>query len=137
MGKFLFLSIFSLISIFSTAQSFSINTDGSTADTSAILDVKSTAKGILIPRMTKTQRNLIFTPATGLLVFQTGPDSTGFHYYDGTRWIWLAGSEAADSIAWKLKGNAGTDTTINFLGTTDDKPIMFRQNNLWMGQLNT
>jgi len=51
------------------AQSFSINTDGSTANASAILDVKSTTKGLLLPRMTKTQKNAIATPATGLLVF--------------------------------------------------------------------
>jgi len=37
-----------------SAQSLSINTDGSTADASALLDVKSTAKGILVPRMSKT-----------------------------------------------------------------------------------
>ncbi|MFN8305800.1 MAG: hypothetical protein U0T79_03415 [Ferruginibacter sp.] len=35
------------------AQSVAINTDGSTANTSAILDVKSNTKGILIPRMSK------------------------------------------------------------------------------------
>lgn len=68
------------------AQSLSVNTDGSTADQSAILDVKSTGKGILIPRLTSVQRNGIALPATGLLVFQTGPDSIGFHYYDGSKW---------------------------------------------------
>ena len=39
------------------SQSFSINTDQSLADTSAILDVKSSAKGMLIPRMTKTTKH--------------------------------------------------------------------------------
>ncbi|MBU9936793.1 MAG: hypothetical protein KTQ13_09085, partial [Ferruginibacter sp.] len=64
----------------STAQSFAINTDGSTANASALLDVKSTDKGMLVPRMSKAQRNAIATPATGLLVFQNAPDSIGFYY---------------------------------------------------------
>ena len=52
-------------------EGVSINEDGSTADVSSILDVKSTSKGILIPRMTEVQRSGIASPATGLLIFQT------------------------------------------------------------------
>jgi uncharacterized protein (TIGR02145 family) len=48
-----------------------INTDGSAPDNSAMLDVKSTTKGFLAPRMTIAQRNAIVSPATGLLVFCT------------------------------------------------------------------
>lgn len=70
------------------AQSLSINTDGSRADSSAILDVKSTAKGILIPRVTIAQKNAIALPAVGLLVYQTDGDS-GFYYYNGTTWLLL------------------------------------------------
>ena len=63
------------------SQSLSINTDGSTANASAMLDVKSTTKGLLIPRMTRTERNAIASPATGLMIFQNSPDSIGFYYY--------------------------------------------------------
>lgn len=107
-------------------QSFSINTDGSTANASAMLDVKSTTKGMLIPRMSKTQKNTILTPASGLLVYQTSPDSVGFHYFDGSNWLWLNPIESND---WKITGNTGTDTAINFFGTTDSEPIKFKQNN--------
>ena len=75
------------------AQSFAINTDASTANTSALLDVKSTDKGMLIPRMSKAQKNAIAAPATGLLVFQNAPDSVGFYYYNGN--ITPAGSCSA------------------------------------------
>lgn len=118
-----------------SAQSLSVNTDGSTAHASALLDVKSTSKGVLVPRMSKTERNAIASPATGLMVFQNAPDSVGFYYYDGTSWLWLA--TASSSAGWLTTGNNGTDSAINFLGTLDNKPLMFRQNNLWMGQLNT
>jgi hypothetical protein len=70
------------------AQSVAINTTGATANTSAILDVSSTSKGVLVPRMTKAQKNAIATPATGLLIYQGAPDSIGFHYYNGSAWVW-------------------------------------------------
>jgi hypothetical protein len=84
------------------AQSVSVNTTGAVADPSAILDITSTAKGMLIPRMDKTQKNAITTPANGLMVYQTGPDSIGFHYYDlpNTQWVFINTSGfASDSTA--------------------------------------
>jgi hypothetical protein len=48
-----------------------INTDGSLPDASSMLDIKSTLKGLLIPRMTTAQRVTIASPSTGLLVFDT------------------------------------------------------------------
>ncbi len=62
-----------------------INTDGSSSDSSAILDVKSNIAGILIPRMTLAQRTLINDPAQGLMVYQTDGTS-GFYYFDGGDW---------------------------------------------------
>lgn len=117
-----------------SAQSLSINTDGSTADASALLDVKSTAKGILVPRMNKTERNAIASPATGLMVFQNAPDSVGFYYYNGTSWLWLA--TANSNVGWLTTGNAGIDPTNNFLGTTDANSLRLRYNNIFSGQIN-
>lgn len=134
--KKIFSAILVLMAAFNAqSQNIAINESGNQPDTSAMLDISSTSRGFLMPRMTKTQRNAIALPATGLLVFQTGPDSTGFHYYNGTQWLWLVTSDI--KTAWALTGNNGTDSTINFLGTTDNKPIMLRQNNLPMGQLNS
>jgi len=67
------------------AQGVGINADGSTPDNSAMLDIKSTDKGLLIPRITATQRTLIINPAPGLMVYQTDAPG-GFYYYDGTAW---------------------------------------------------
>ena len=54
------------------AQNVSITDDDSyIADSSAMLDVKSTTKGFLAPRMTTVQKNAITTPATGLMVYDT------------------------------------------------------------------
>jgi hypothetical protein len=108
-----------------SAQNMALNTDGSAPDTSAILHLKSSNRGFLMPAMTKTQRNAIFQPATGLLMYQTGPDSTGFHYYNGSQWTWLSSS----ANAWGLTGNSGTNPANHFIGTTDNNPLVFRTQN--------
>ncbi len=86
--KLFALILFCLCSNMAFSQSVSINSNGAVADTSAMLDVKSTTKGMLIPRMTATQKNAIFQPATGLLVYQTDGE-TGFYYFNGTAWYLL------------------------------------------------
>jgi hypothetical protein len=96
-----FLSILLIMIISKEVKSqegVSINTDGTDPDASAILDVKATGKGLLIPRMDLAARNLIGTPATGLLIFQT--DATpGFYFYNGTSWEKIAaGSSLSASL---------------------------------------
>lgn len=65
-----------------------------TPDPSAQLDVQSTTKGALIPRMLDSERAAIPTPATGLLVYQTN-GTAGFYYYTGTQWVPLKSEAAA------------------------------------------
>jgi len=52
---------------------------------SAMLEVRSTDKGVLLPRLTSAQRNGILAPAQGLFVFDTSTES--FWYFNGTQWI--------------------------------------------------
>ena len=52
---------------------------------SAALDITSTTKGLLIPRMLAGDRTAIDTPATGLMVYQTD-GTAGFYYYNGSSW---------------------------------------------------
>lgn len=106
---------------------------GITPHPSAMLDVNvlpGSPKGMLIPRMQKVNRNAIPGPETGLLVFQTGPDSIGFYYYGGASWIWLS----THNTGWNINGNLGT-TGSNFIGTRDDEEVRFKQNNIQAGLL--
>lgn len=65
-----------------------INTN--TPDASSALEIASTTGGILIPRLTETQRDAIATPATGLMIYQTD-QTTGFYFFNGTAWTRLEG----------------------------------------------
>jgi hypothetical protein len=109
------------------AQSVAINTDGSVAHSSAMLDVKTTSKGLLIPRMNSSQRTSISSPATGLMVFDT--DTNSFWFFNGTAWTNLS------AAGWFLTGNAGTNAANNFIGTIDNVPLNFRMNNQVAGMI--
>lgn len=114
-----------------SSQSVGINGTGAPAVASSILDVSSNTKGVLVPRMTKTEKNAIASPANALLVYQTGPDSIGFHYYDlpNTQWVFInASGYATDTTAWKITGNSNI-TSSHFLGTLNDSALRFRIRN--------
>jgi len=91
------------------AQSVAINTDGSPANTSSILDIKSINKGLLIPRMTSVQRIAIAAPANGLMVFDITTNSPWF--YNGASWNAL--SAGSPSNYWTLNS---TDIFTNTAG---------------------
>ena len=65
-----------------------INTNN--PDSSSALEIESTTGGILIPRLTETQRDAISAPATGLMIYQTNATS-GFYFYDGNIWTKIDG----------------------------------------------
>ncbi len=92
----------------------SVNTDGSDPDNSAILDIKSTDKGFLPPRMTQAQKNNISVPAAGLLVYQTD-ETPGYYYYTGTDWIAITSTgpgAITNSGCVDIDGNAYSTFTI-------------------------
>jgi trimeric autotransporter adhesin len=63
----------------------SVGVGTNSPNSSSILEVKSTTKGFLPPRMTRTQRDAIASPAQGLLIYQTD-NTKGLYQYDGTSW---------------------------------------------------
>lgn len=79
--KLLLLSTFVCFSLMSSAQ---VGIGITTPNASAQLDVTSTTKGFLPPRMTLAQRNAIVSPAAGLVIYNT--TSKGFECYNGTSW---------------------------------------------------
>ena len=65
-----------------------IGINNETPDASAALDITSTTGGLLVPRMTETQRDAISPAATGLMIYQTD-GTAGFYYYNGSSWATL------------------------------------------------
>ena len=96
-----------------------INT--TTPDPSSMLDIQSTAKGLLIPRMTLVERNNIPSPAQGLMVYQTD-NTPGFYYYNGSTWSAIV---AAEDDKWIVQGvnmyNANTGNV--GIGTATPKEL--------------
>ncbi|MDC0007430.1 DUF1566 domain-containing protein [Winogradskyella sp.] len=66
-------------------------------DASAALDIASTTKGLLIPRMTAEKRDAISSPATGLMIYQTD-GTVGFYYYNGSSWSEVAATSKTYSV---------------------------------------
>lgn len=125
--KKLISSAFVLLFVTSSLNLFSqvaINTTGTNAHASSMLDVSADNKGILVPRLTTVQRDNISTPETGLLIFQTD-NTPGFYFYNGSSWV-TVGSEAislndlsdavANSESLFIGNNAGTNTNIWYSG---------------------
>lgn len=83
MKTIVILSLILLAAKVSSGQGVAINETGHLPHVSAILDISSGDKGLLVPRMSEDRRNDIENPATGLLIYQTD-GVTGFYYNAGT-----------------------------------------------------
>lgn len=92
-------------------------------DDSAILDVTSTTKGFIKPRMTTTQQNAIGTPGTGLEIYNTTLNQTSF--YNGTVW----------AQNWSTRGN--NIVSGDYIGTNNAIPLVFKQNGNRVGFIET
>ena len=98
------------LATFTASAQVGIGVPTANIDASAQLEVASTNKGFLAPRMTETQKNAITSPAAGLLVYQTD-GTTGFYYYDGSAWKSGLGAQG-------LKGDKGENGTAGQTNTS-------------------
>ncbi|MEO8149592.1 MAG: hypothetical protein ABI723_18280 [Bacteroidia bacterium] len=126
------LLLLALISTKVFSQNTAISDVSYTPAATAVLDVYSTSKGMLVPRMTLAQKNAITSPETGLLIYQTN-SAAGFWYYNGIQWLPFFNSDTG----WMLTGNIGTVDGTNFLGTTDDVPLTFRVSDQIAGRVSS
>ena len=116
--KQLFTFCFCLLCFYVANAQQNVGIGTTSPDSSAALDISSSNKGFLMPRLTKNQRNTIPNPKAGLIIYQT--DSTaGTYQFNGNSWSIIGGNTTAgngltkvgDSI--KLGGSLTENTTIN------------------------
>lgn len=67
-------------------QKLKVGNNPTTINSSAVLEVESTTKGFLPPRMSSTQRDAIISPATGLQIYCTDCSPVGLYSYTGSTW---------------------------------------------------
>ena len=154
MKHFIFILLISLSSLALYAQNVAINNDASLPNPSAVLDVKSSSKGLLIPRMSTAQRKAIAGAVAGLLVFDL--DKSTIYLYDGQKWqamlftssdavnppIARASSDGAAGdkfgISVSISGNyAIVGAYLDDVGTKIDQGsayIFIREDGLWQEQ---
>ena len=116
------LSIIFFLVQLSLFSQVAINSTGASADPSAMLDVNSANRGILIPRMTTMQRLTISVPREGLIVYDN--ETQSFWYRKNSSWVEILNTGNAN--AWLLAGNSTTDPEEAFIGTTDNQPLIFK-----------
>jgi microcystin-dependent protein len=98
-------------------QSVSINNTGTAANASAILDVSSTTKGMLIPRMDSIQRKAILNTAVGLMVFDNSTNS--FWFYQASGWTEL---QSVSTNPWQKSGNNIYNSNSGDVGINNPNP---------------
>ena len=129
MKKFSILLCASLtIYSFTFPQGIGIGT--SVPHSSSSLDITSTSKGILIPRMSTATIASIINPAKGLMVYDSVKNQLMVNMGTTASPDWQT---VVAKSGWSLSGNAGTTAAGNFIGTTDYAPLVFKCGNNRVG----
>ncbi len=104
--QLLILLLFNIYCSTISAQSMLFNSNGGSPHPSAIVEIESTTKGFLMPRMNATNRLAIPSPAAGLMVFQTD-GFQAFYYFNGTDWdtINTSGGSGISSVSSTANSN--------------------------------
>ncbi|MFI5263163.1 MAG: hypothetical protein ACHQM6_01460, partial [Candidatus Kapaibacterium sp.] len=104
------------IFVTNASSSLGINATGLIPNIGALLDLNSTTKGLLVPRMNAGQEAGVSTIA-GMVLYNT--TSNSLDVYNGVVWTPIGGG-------WSLAGNSGTNSAINYLGTNDAQDLVIR-----------
>lgn len=143
----LFIGLFLMIQNVAFSQtngSVGIGTTATTPYANAVLDVSSTTKGVLLPRLTDAQRltltALLGATANGLIIYNT--DTFKFNYWDGTKWNDVgAGAAGADGTVWYADQGSSlladpVNGTINQYGKAGDFYLDGITGDVWKKNLN-
>ncbi len=114
------------------SQNVAINSTGNSPDASAMLDIQSANKGLLISQISLTDltdATTISSPAHSLLIYNTNAAITGgkgYYYNSGTTGSPVWTKMVVSGTEWKLTGNSGTTPGTDFIGTTDAQALVLK-----------
>ncbi len=121
----LFIALFLSSTIFVNAQ-LKVGDNPTSIQKSSILELESTRQGLLLPRLADTTAINALTPPDGMIIYLNADNSLRLR--SNGSWKKIADLSEASSN-WSLNGNSGTDSTLNFIGTVDGKPLVMKTNN--------
>lgn len=114
-----------------------IGDNATSINTASLLELETTNKGFVLPRVSITSISssspLDAGLLTGTLVYNTNSSTTGgsgagIYYWDGGKWNFLVNTTTTLNY-WTLTGNSGTTASSNFIGTTDAIDFVTKTNN--------
>lgn len=120
-----------LLLLFSSiaAAQLKVGSNPSQINKSSILELESERQGLLLPRIPGA--NLTTAPLStapdGMIIYVT--DSTSLFIRKNNIWQRMSADSVGNSNNWNTRGNAGLDSAINFLGTLNQQPLIFKTNN--------
>jgi hypothetical protein len=132
-GAYCFLPLVLILGPSSQLFSQNVGIGTNTPHVSAGVEISSTNKGLLIPRMITSNIGLISTPAKGLMIYDTTLNQLMINMGTATSPDWQT---VVFKSGWSLGGNNGINPSTQFIGTTDNQPLRFRINNSNAGELN-
>jgi hypothetical protein len=115
-----------------------IGDNSTTVNSASLLELETTNKGFVLPRVSLIDISSSSPLASGLLTSTivyntnastTGGSGTGIYYWDGSKWNFLTNSTTASNY-WSLTGNSATDASSDFIGTTDAIDFVVKTKNI-------
>ncbi len=134
--RYSILVLLLLMQLIAKAQ-MKIGDNSTSINSASLLELETTNKGLVFPRVSLTSVSSSSPLPAGLLtgtvvyntnISTTGGSGVGIYYWDGSKWNFLANSTTTLNN-WSLTGNAITNSSTNFLGTTNNYSLAFRTNN--------
>lgn len=106
-----------------------VGSNPSQINKSSILELESFRQGLLLPRIPGA--NLTTDPLNaapdGMIIYV--PDSSSLFIRKNSLWQRMSADSVSNARNWNTSGNAGLDSTVNFLGTTDQQALVFKTHN--------
>jgi hypothetical protein len=124
---------FSCLSNYAQFLKQKVGSNPTMIQSSAVLEIESTTKGFLLPRMTETEMNAITAPATGLIVYCTNCNPVGFMVYTNASWKKITGNAITYQTSSITKPSPSVSGDMLFVTSTGTQSGIIKEQWLYDG----